>query len=233
MPGPTRVPLGEVYVSVERTPVMRLARTLDNRSWQAGAYGAIYRANLRIAEAIQQKAAKNLEESTVRPLQKTGKLEKAILGRGAVYADSQRIIIGVADWMDAQASYWRPVEEGAPGLLGRIAYGYWTRAPRADRGRVGIEGPIPGEKSGRPLILEWDTPPFNQKRFFAWVIEHPTQAHWYFYNAVNEVGDSGLFEQIYREEFTQVTGPTGQPIDLPATFKAYHGRPLRSADFGF
>lgn len=212
---------------------MRLSRSFSNRQWEAGMYGAITRANKRIARAVQEKAVANLEGSIERPEQSTGTLLRAVAAPEAVYADAQRIVIGVADWMDSRARYWRPVEAGAPGLMGRIAYGYWTRAPRADRGRVAVEGPIPGEKSGRPLILEWDTPPFNQKRFFAWVIEHPTQGHWYFLNAWNSIGRSGFMEQVYRDEFAQVTGPGGKPIDLPATFQAYHGRPLTSADFQF
>lgn len=233
MPGPGRRPLGEVYLSVEKTPVMRLSRSLDNRTWEAGAYGAIYRANLRIAKAVQEKAVENLRASTERPAQHTGTLERAIMGKGAVYADAQHIIIGVAEWMDREASYWRPVEEGAPGLMGRIAYGFWTRAPRWDRGRVAVEGPMPGEKSGRPLILEWDSPPFNMRRYHSWAIEYPTQAHWFFLNAWNEIGQSGFAERAYREEFRSATGPNGKPINLPASFRALQGRPLSSADFRF
>ena len=231
MPGPASRPLGEVYLAVERTPIMRLSRSLSNRSWEVGAYGAIYRANLKIARAVQEKAVENLRQTTVRPAQSTGTLERAIGSPDAIYADGQRIVIGVADYLDAQARYWRAVESGAPRLLGRIVYGYWTNAPRSNRGRVAIEGPRSGVATGRPLVLEWDTPPFNQRRFFSWVIEHPTQAHWFFLNAWDELGRSGFLEATYREEFRTAIGPNGQPIDLPARFQAYHGRPVTSADF--
>lgn len=212
---------------------MRLSRTLSNRSWESGAYGAIFRANQRIARAVQEKAVENLEGSIVRPTQSTGTLARAVGSPQAVYADAQRIIVGVADWLDAQAAYWRPVEAGAPGLMGRVAYGFWTNAPRSERGRVSVHGPDPEVRTGRPLILEWDAPPWNMRRYFAWIIEHPTQAHWYFLNAWNEIGRSGFMEQAYREEFRNAVGPNGKPINLPANFRALHGRTLTSADFRF
>lgn len=237
MPGPRRLPSGEaehgpvVYLAVERTPVMRLARTMDNRQWRAGMYGAVGRANARIARRVQEQAARNLKSTIVRKEQSTGKLEKAILDPRAVYSDAQRIIIGVGDFLDVQASYWRAVEEGAPGLQGRVVFGFWTRAPRGSRGKVGLEGPIGGEKSGRPIILSWDAPPMGYRNFFAWSIEHPTQAHWYFLNAWNSVGQSGFMERAYREEMRQVIGPNGKPIILGNEFKAYHGRPLLGDEF--
>lgn len=210
---------------------MRLARSLDNRHWERGAYQAVYRANLRIARRVQEQAARNLKATIVRREQSTGTLEKAILDPRAVYADAQRIVIGVGDYLDMAARYWRAVESGAPGLQGRVVFGFWTRAPRGDRGKVALEGPIGGEKSGRPIIASWDAPPMGMKHFFAWTIEHPTQAHWYFLNAWNSVGSSGFMERAYREEFRQVIGPNGKPIHLGQRFRAYHGRPLLGTDF--
>lgn len=236
-PGPARVPRGEaehgpsVYLAVERTPIMRLARSLDNRHWEAGAYGAVYRANLRIAREVQTRAARNLKATIVRKQQSTGTLEKAILDPRSVYADAQRIIIGVGDFMDARASYWRAVESGAPNLQGRVIFGFWTRAPRSERGKVALEGPMGGEKSGRPIVVSWDTPPMGMKHVFSWSIEHPTQAHWYFFNAWNDVGSSGFMERAYRDEFRGVLGPNGKPIILGNRFKAYHGRPVVGEDF--
>lgn len=233
MPGPGRRPLGEVHLSVDRAPIMRLSRTLSNRTWEQGAYGAIYRANLRIVRATQEAAVRLLEARIERPTQTTGKLAKAIASKEAVYADANHIVVGVAAYLDRVASYWRPVEEGAPGLMGRIAYGFWTNAPRSERGRVAVEGPVGGVNTGRPLILEWDSPPFNMRRYFAWIIEHPTQAHWFFLDAWNEVVESTFPEHVYREEFAKATGPGGKPISLPASFRALHGRSLSSRDFRF
>lgn len=237
-PGPSRAPSGDerehgpsIYLAVERTPVMRLSRTLDNRSWVPGMYGAIYRANLRIAREVQRVAVELLAQRIVRPSQKTGRLERAVADPRAVYADALRIVIGVAEWLDAQASYWRPVEMGAPNLRGRVVYGFWTRASRLDRGRLtDLHGPIRGEITGRPIVLSWDEPP-GRRFAFAFTIENPTQAHYFFLDAWNRVGESGFMERVYREEFAQVTGPGGGPISLPDTFQAYHGRPLTDADF--
>lgn len=241
-PGPSGAPrVGEsdqipgstsVYLMAERTPVMRLARTLDNKNWAPGAYQAVYRANLRISKEVQRVAIEKLKATIVRREQSTGKLEEAISDPQAVYADGQRIVVGVGDFLDVKASYWRPVEMGAPGLQGRVAYGFWTRAPRSDRGKVGVEGPMPGEKSGRPLILSWDVPPDDfHRNFYTWTIEHPTQAHFYFLNAWDEVGQSGFMEDTYREEFAAVIGPNGRPMSLPDTFRVYHGRPALGSDF--
>lgn len=245
-PGPSARPLGEVYLRVERTPVMRLSRTLDNRSWEAGAYGAIYRANLRIVRAVQEKAAANLAATIVRPAQRTGRLEQTIRDSGAVYADGQRMIVGVAEFMDRKARYWRPVEEGAPGLIGMRFYGYWSNSMRTDKGRLAkgsLHRPMGGVNTGRPIIVSVNTPPpgylagFMRGNFgprpFTWTIEHPTQAHWFFLNAWNQIGQSGFPERAYREEFRRATGPNGKPINLPASFRALHGRPLARPDFRF
>lgn len=247
-PGPARRPTGEsqfgasAYLGIERTPVMRLSRTLTGRTWQTGAYQAIYRANLRIAAEVQRRAADNLRSSLVRPTQSTGTLENAITDPRAVYADALRIIVGVGDFLDAKASYWRAVEGGAPNLKGRVVYGFWTNAPRGDRGRVSVHGPRRGIKTGRPLIMSWDTPPDiandfrgpgGQVPYFSWTIENPIEAHWYFLNAWTQVGRSGFMERAYREEFRQVTGPNGKPMSIGRAFRAYHGRPLLGEDFRF
>ena len=245
--GPARRPGGEavhgpsVYLGVERTPIMRLSRNLSNRAWQAGAYGAIYRANLRIAREVQERAVNNLKATLVRPTQSTGNLEAAISDPRAVYADAQRIIVGVGDFLDAKASYWRAVEGGAPGLKGRVFYGFWTNAPRGDTGRVSTHGPMWGVKTGRPIVMSVDEPPEidmsnpggGRRPFFTWTIENPTEAHWYFLNAWTQVGRSGFMERAYRDEFANVLGPNGKPIILGNLFRAYHGRPMLSGDFRF
>lgn len=247
--GPANRPQGEsefgpsVYLGVERTPVMRLSRTLTNRSWQTGAYGAIYRANLRIAQEVQRRAVINLKSTIVRPAQSTGNLEDAISDPRAVYADALRIVVGVGDFLDAKAAYWRAVEGGAPGLKGRVVYGFWTNAPRGDTGKVSVHGPRRGVKTGRPLVMSFDEPPdiANDFRdpstgrvpYFTWTIENPTEAHWYFLNAWQSVGASGFMEKAYRDEFRQVTGPNGKPMSLGRAFRAYHGRPLLGKDFRF
>lgn len=248
-PGPARRPSGELeygpaaYLGIERTPIMRLSRSLSNRTWQTGAYQAIYRANLEIAREVQRRAVIGLKGSIVRPAQSTGTLEDAISDARAVYADALRIIVGVGDFLDAKASYWRAVEGGAPGLKGRVVYGFWTNAPRGDSSRVSVHGPRRGVKTGRPLVMSYDEPPdiANDFRdgatgrvpYFKWTIENPTEAHWYFLNAWNSVGASGFMERTYRDEFKQALGPNGKPINLNRAFRAYHGRPLLGGEFNF
>lgn len=208
---------------------MRLARTLDNKNWEPGFYRAIYQSNLRIVHEVQKLAVKKLKESIVRSEQTTGTLGKAIEDSRAVYADGTKMIVGVGDFLDIAASYWRPVEFGAPGMVGeKVYFGFWTRALRFDTGK--LEGPIAGEKSGRPIIMGIDEPPAGKRHTF-WTIKNPTQAHYFFQGAWDEVGQSGRMEEIYREEIGQVIGPNGRPFSLPERFQIYHERPPVKSDF--
>lgn len=211
---------------------MRLARSADNAQWEAGIYGAVYQANLAIARAVQERARKLLADSIVRPDQRTGRLEEAVGDSRAVYADAQRIIIGVADYLDSVARYWRPVEEGAPKLADIIWYGFWVNAPRfAGVGKGELHGPMEGVKTGRPIVMSVNEPPFGAKHFFTWRIHNVPEGKFFFAHAWEEAR-SGLIEQIYQDEIAKVTGPDGRPLRLAQLFRGRTGTALTRASFG-
>lgn len=234
---------GLVSLRVENVPLFRLTRTLDGTRWLQGAYGAMFRANKRIVREVQITAVTLLRERIVRPTQRTGQLESAIASPGAVHADATHITIGVADYLDAKAAYWRPAETGAPALLGRSFSGFWTTMPRGYTGRIPwslgdrqgnslggefFQRPIEGERTGRPIINRIGSEAGDP---FRWVIRHPPKGHWYFRDAVERIGASGFMERVYREEFARTVGPHGKPIQLGRAFRVYHGRALLSSDF--
>lgn len=236
-PGPSRAPggsysvrtkltgktysLGQVYLGVSGTPVMRLGRSLDGLNWVKGAYGAIYRANLAIARETQRQAVEKLKSTLVRPGQSTGNLERAISQPGAVYADGSRIIIGVGEVIDAEAKYWRAVEEGMDPLP-FTAFGFWTEAGRGGSGPLGPPG---GSNTGRPIILSFNSEP-NAKRFFVWRFTRGIEPHQFFSDAWDDVRASGYIEEAYAEAFA------GVGLDFEPTFAARMGRSSGAGDFG-
>lgn len=230
-PGPARAPRANVLFALERTPVMLLARSGDNRAWEQGVYGAIYRANLRIAREGQRRAVANLETSLVRPLQRTGRLEAAVANPQAVYADGSRIVLGVGDFLDRVARYWRQIEFGSGGesgleprsrLLGQVFRGMFTPAGKGGTGP--LEAPKAGVTTGRPIIFDTSA--------FTFTIDKPIAAHWYFRRAWESL-DAGYAEGVYAEELGRVTGPSGRPLKLASAFRARAERPFTGTDTGF
>lgn len=240
-PGPARQPSGNytvrtkrtgkvyslpaVQMAVRGTPVMDLTRTLDGSRWMKGVYGAVYRANLSIARECQRVAIQKLKESLVRPGQSTGKLAEAIAQPGAVYADATKIIVGVGEVIDAEAKYWRAIEEGMDPLP-FTAFGFWTTAKRGSGGG-GLQGPMEGANNGRPIIMSFDKAP-NAKHFFTWRFTRGIEPHLYFADAWDEVRDSGFVEQAYVRAFAETPGAG----EFVPSFTGRFGREPGAGDFG-
>lgn len=217
-------PVGYVHIQVEHTPEMNAARLVADPAWMESVSDAILRANERVAKLTREEAVRNLANSIVRPAQRTGRLEEAVADERSTEATATRITIGVADFLDKKARYWRAVEEGAPGLADVVFYGFWTRAPRLDRGKVPLEGPMEGERSGRPIVMSVNEPPEGKKYFFAWTIHNIPDAKRYFSDAWHTIRPE--INALYREELRHARGPSGRPLSFVRGHER-NGRPVR------
>lgn len=83
-------------------------------------------ANARMANELQQFVVQEMQGGLLRPNVSTGRLAAATADPRNIKVQRYRFGVGVPRWLDrSQAKYWRQIDEGFGGHVGRPIYGMW------------------------------------------------------------------------------------------------------------
>lgn len=121
----------------------------------------------RMTDELRVAGAQAVRKSLVRPHQSEGHLERATADQRNTYYTSTQIAIGRPQWLDkSQAKYWRQIEYGFTGHVGRPIWVY-------------ADGKAPNNRGERDANIRSRNPASTASKPWAkaTVIRRPIKAH--------------------------------------------------------
>jgi hypothetical protein len=199
----------------------RLAKAGGTR-YAVGWSGAVQRALFQASVKAQELAVTYLDESITRQLTKTGRLHDAVAASENRYSSSVGFGVGLVEYLDQEARYWRMIEEGtakaAPGYA-REVYG-WFRSPGlpfAEPGRTSPPDQLIGPSGYRSWdrLLEMGDPDNPNPLRRPHLIEiHDFPAHEFYKRAWQEMFHGGWLRDFLADELSEIPAPlTGERMD--------------------
>lgn len=188
--------------------------------------GRVGAAHARLAEELAQHVAAAQQASMLRPGVTSGRLQKALLHPKNRYADQVGYGVGRPEFLDqSQAKYWRQIDQGYKGHLGRQIRGVWGATLTGEYGGYSRFGPYPiagpeftgmgaeGQSGGRLLPFGYSKlrAGMGKERSIKGVITKPIAPQQYFKRGWESFNARSRTTEVIRDEVSAAFGGKGVP----------------------